>query len=602
MASPPSADTLIDLLRRTMDPAYWSEVEADPARLGLHRGMAEVFAMLGARIQVMKESGYFLPRTGAGAEPATFARRSTFEVDLHRETLRDAGVLMGAGQVWIKGPQGRRYRNAAAIDWTPYGETTVRVTFEAEHPGWIYDLEFLGDADGLLMAPQSSPPVPWTSRVGFPPESLRAGNGSTIAVGSSVTVTDAGSGDVFNAGDVGRYLRIADAVDAANRGRVARIVGYEQALVDSPPGSGLFTSTVTLDAAGEAWPLRCVVLDDGGVLTTQTAAVALLPAVPVVNDAVYFGLHVAFTSLVFTVDTAITGELTLAWEYWNGAAWVSVGSSLVDGTATWRQSGSVSWEMPAGWASSSVNGVAAYWLRARADTATAPTGGEASVVYASAPYGLVAEAGTVTWQVLRWSDLGFAITRMTCPAGGREDTLSMLGAERKVHPIAGESEDEFRYRAARRAQAVSPIALHSALNRVLAPYGLRGRVMDVQTDGIGGQGFPGMFYDAGADSFPAMLGFYDLYGVGEPALPTDYFLPIARWQATRHFWVMLPPSNLGDFGAFYDVGGYYSETYYDGYAVVAQALYQAAYEALAAAKLFGVSMTFMFDESLLIPC
>jgi hypothetical protein len=612
--TPPTADDLIDLLRRTMAPEYWRSVEADDAKLGLYRGMAEEFATLGRRLYKMTQSGYYLGWSEAGEEPATFARRATFDVDLHRAAMRDQGVSMDAGRVWLKGPQGRRYRNTTPIVWPPYGTTTQRVVFEAEHPGWVYDLDFLADADGLLTEPQSDPAVAWTSRVGFPPESPRSGTGATLAVaGPTFTLTDSGGGDLFSPADVGRYVRLTDAVNAANRGRIVRVARAARAVTDSPVGSGIFTSTITIDTAGEAWALLAVLLDDGGAFTAQPGPYALLPAVPAAGDAIYFGLHEPFTRLDFTVTTATSGDIKLAWEAWDGAAWVEV-AGLVDGTATLRQSGAVTWEEPAGWASTTVGGVAAFWLRARADTASAATGGEASVAFASVPYGLVAEAASVSWQMLRWEDLGFEITRMTAPEGGRDNTLGMLGAERKVHPIAGETEAAFQQRAARRPDAVSPLAIHSALNRVLAPYGLRGRVMDTQTDGIGGPGFPGMFYDVPPESFPAMLGAYDLYAPGDPVLPSPHFVPIATWQATRHFWVFLPPMALGHFGFSYDdgptlinpdgdsLGGAWDAAVWDGYAVTTEALHSAVYQSMRALKLFGVSMTFQIDETLIIPC
>jgi len=74
-----------------------------------------------------------------------------------------------------------------------------------------------------------------------------------------------------------------------------------------------------------------IYVDDGGVWGANLMDAALpydfLPAVPAVNDAVYFGIDSTladsgpFWSLVFDIQTAQVG-CTIVWEYWNGA-WVA---------------------------------------------------------------------------------------------------------------------------------------------------------------------------------------------------------------------------------------------------------------------------------------
>jgi hypothetical protein len=44
------------------------------------------------------------------------------------------------------------------------------------------------------------------------------------------------------------------------------------------------------------------------------------------------------------IDGGADGDHEVVWERWNGAAWVSLGSTLVDGTVALRQSGRVTWE------------------------------------------------------------------------------------------------------------------------------------------------------------------------------------------------------------------------------------------------------------------
>lgn len=114
--------------------------------------------------------------------------------------------------------------------------------------------------------------------------------------------------------------------------------------------------------------------------------VRLLPPIPAVNDAVYFGNNAGdpFESLVFDLDNIITytGSYTIVWEYYNGTAWATL--TVVDGTnpgsaGRFLQPGvsSVHWQPPAAWAAVAVNGVTGLWVRARvsalAGTMTPPT-------------------------------------------------------------------------------------------------------------------------------------------------------------------------------------------------------------------------------------
>lgn len=101
---------------------------------------------------------------------------------------------------------------------------------------------------------------------------------------------------------------------------------------------------------------------------------AFLPAVPAVGDIVYFGINTAladsgpFCSLVFDIGTAQV-DLTIVWEIWNGA-WVAL-PAVQDNTATAQAFdtigvNSVHWgQDAAAWATTTVNGITGYWVRAR---------------------------------------------------------------------------------------------------------------------------------------------------------------------------------------------------------------------------------------------
>jgi len=122
-------------------------------------------------------------------------------------------------------------------------------------------------------------------------------------------------------------------------------------------------------------PLGGAVADDGGVQSDETAAanndlandMTLLPAVPAVNDAYYFGLGALWDYLRLNIGTSAVGVWTLAWEYWNGFTWSAL-PGLNDGTsaftlAGWRE---VNFTRPADWAVTTVGPIAdIYWIRAR---------------------------------------------------------------------------------------------------------------------------------------------------------------------------------------------------------------------------------------------
>lgn len=91
-----------------------------------------------------------------------------------------------------------------------------------------------------------------------------------------------------------------------------------------------------------------------------------------VNKAVYFGSKTndtnvpggTFSSVVFDI-TQKQENITVVWEYWNGSSWVSL--TTQDNTDQFKILGvnSVSWEIPSAWATTTVNSVVGYWVRAR---------------------------------------------------------------------------------------------------------------------------------------------------------------------------------------------------------------------------------------------
>ena len=130
-----------------------------------------------------------------------------------------------------------------------------------------------------------------------------------------------------------------------------------------------------------------IYIDDGGVWSANlhpmvAFPVALLPAVPIVNDALYVGISTIeantslFFELVFDIATVITyvGSYSLTLEYWNGA-WVA--ATLQDGTGSFSTTGvcSIHWTAPADIATRDISidggpAVTGWWLRFRVSALT----------------------------------------------------------------------------------------------------------------------------------------------------------------------------------------------------------------------------------------
>ena len=131
--------------------------------------------------------------------------------------------------------------------------------------------------------------------------------------------------------------------------------------------------------------LTHVFSDDGGAfsgnLISAASATALWPAVPVANDALYFGsTDIAFKHAMLTLVQAGNQNWDLALEYYNGADWntaLTLGTNYtlfrgdgaeitsLDDLFAYAGILSINFFPPANWATVAVNAVTAYWLRIR---------------------------------------------------------------------------------------------------------------------------------------------------------------------------------------------------------------------------------------------
>ncbi len=152
------------------------------------------------------------------------------------------------------------------------------------------------------------------------------------------------------------------------------------------PGGGVASSPSldipAPDISGQAAigaPLGGAVADDGGAQTDETTEansdtaddMTLLPSIPAVNDAYYFGYPSLWDWLELRAGTAGIGTWDIAWEYWNGS-WVAL-SDVIDNTSGFRVDGIrlVTFTRLLDWAQTTVGGIAGqYWIRARVSAYT----------------------------------------------------------------------------------------------------------------------------------------------------------------------------------------------------------------------------------------
>lgn len=131
-------------------------------------------------------------------------------------------------------------------------------------------------------------------------------------------------------------------------------------------------------------PTGSVQYDDGGVFTDYTTAsnnstaadVFFVAVGPAVNDAWYVGASAPFTDVFISFSTQGAGTWTITWEYWNGGSWASL-SGVTDNTTGFKAATTfpvnATWTMPTDWASTTVNSVAAYYVRGRVSAFTSIT-------------------------------------------------------------------------------------------------------------------------------------------------------------------------------------------------------------------------------------
>jgi hypothetical protein len=118
-------------------------------------------------------------------------------------------------------------------------------------------------------------------------------------------------------------------------------------------------------------------LSDSSSGAAYAADYQLFPDTPAEDDAAYFGGSIPFPELFYelTATFATYNADSTIWEYWNGSAWTTLmaGHGLYDhtdsddqdGDRSFQRDGAVVFIPPSNWATTTINGQLAYWVRCR---------------------------------------------------------------------------------------------------------------------------------------------------------------------------------------------------------------------------------------------
>lgn len=561
---PPTLDALINAWKSTAPSYFWQPVLDDPDGAGqIYRAIAGMFEYLARRTYKAQQARYFIPHSTAGSAPAQGWRYARAEILVRRmQELQDPRTVE-AGAMELTGLGGRVYRNEFVSEWPP-GLLEQEIVFRCDVPGTIGDLDFVGLPTGSMVDPtiklQTDDGKPDTYYLNHSDLSRgRASPGASLIpplqLSGRTAIRDSGIADQFLATDEKLYVKIVGAANPENVGRTLRVLSFDAPGVEFPLGSELYPHTITVDDKPEALALTAMKQDDGGVFTDYTAEAAsddpddvlVLPLSPAVNDAAYFGASKKFGFLTINMTTPGVGIWSVVWEYWNGVAWVAfpATSGLVDGTQAFQVVGPgvvTVQALPADWASVVVDGVDAFYWRARVDFAIGGiTQAKAGKVQAWVPHLLNAagEDGKISWAILDWKDMRFDLVDIPAPTGGVDDTLSILAFERGAEPQTGETEESFAARIAALEDAVSPRAIQRAVDRQLAPTSLAGKAWDQQN------GMDGLFCDIDA---------LDYYEPGDAYPLNKYKLVWTDNMSYGWFIVLVPNLSNGEWGTALDEG------------------------------------------------
>jgi len=618
--TPLDAEGYLRILQNVTPPDYYDPLLSgeNPGAGRIYQAMARTQAKCADHVYREIEARYFRTHSTSEAEPASTWKYARAQVRIKRMSMLNDPRYVAArqggtqGAMILRGPGGRLYTNEHDVRWVANDpEPEKSITFRCMVPGTVGNLGFYADDGGLITleadaGPNKEPDLSIIDHQNLSDQRSSQNASILPPVGLAPSVIrDSGIPDQFTSTHKDLYVEIIDSAHSENVGRFLRILDVNVSQVELPPNSGLFPHSISVDDAPTLEPILSAKLDDGGVFTDYTTQanddtsddVVLAPAVPVVNDAFYFGYQKPFVGIAIAVTTAATGNWSVVWEYWNGA-WVQV-PGLIDATQSFHvvgQSRAITPTVPAGWLVTTVDGVDAYWFRARVAVVNT-TGIQplAAKIRNMVSVRLIPENGTLSWAVRDWKEMGFKLTRVEAFAGGRDNELGALAEERGVAISDGESDESLRRRVQQLADVVTPAAIRRAVNRQLAPFNLRGYAWDVSN------GLTGFFAD---------LDFGDYYQAGD-LFPVDKQKLIDSDNFSYGWFIVFAPYLAdGEFGGFCDEGPVVwlepvqqflasaaDMCFLDGYPTNANGVYQAIWEQVNAIRAFGVGFSIILSKT-----
>ena len=326
---PPSTSTLLDQVRRVTDQAWSQPFFDDPGgAIAPFRGWAASGSYVAAVGSRSASRQFFV--TPPGFEAADFGGPARGVAVMQRTQWLELPLLVRAGAMTFVAPSGRRFANTEDVLWYPAPDPnpTRSIVIAADVIGEVGNLDAYAAPDGSLTDPTTGGPDLRALDLQALSQQ-RAGTKATLtlATGEPASLTTSGVAPTWVPSDVGLHLLIASATNPANVGRLLRIVSWSAS--ETPGPDGYYTRTVQLDDGPQPALVSAALLDDGGVVTDYTGAaqageantVPLLPVVPAVGDAFYFGGDTEFALLELEITTRRFGDLVLAWEWWDGALW-----------------------------------------------------------------------------------------------------------------------------------------------------------------------------------------------------------------------------------------------------------------------------------------
>lgn len=170
-------------------------------------------------------------------------------------------------------------------------------------------------------------------------------------------------------------------IDNSGSGATTEIINsvYLTVNVEDESGNDIQNARVSIETK-DPQSMKGAIADDGGTQTDETTEandatandMTLLPAIPAVDDAYYFGSDEPFHKLRINIGTNGDGVWVITWEYYNGA-WVTI-SDVVDGTNGFKAgtgNKEVSFSPPSDWTKTTIQSINAFWIRARVTTGDA---------------------------------------------------------------------------------------------------------------------------------------------------------------------------------------------------------------------------------------